>query len=164
MGVKLIVIIAALSLAIGLFSGILLHFPTDNRMKAESFIVPSEDVLSPYNRVPIGDVHLFESKACIDLEKPFMAEYFDTNSMDPLLDKGSKGINVRPKAEEDIHPGDVIAYKYSAFEAPIVHQVVFIGDDEEGWYALAKGINANSADSHKIRFNQITSILIAVVY
>ncbi len=119
-----------------------------------------KEISSPYNRINEGDLQLFPNKLIINLPGIALARYTDTNSMDPLLDEKTTGIEIIPKAEEEIHVGDVVAYESNNDLIP--HRVIQIGGDEQGWYAIVKGDNSESLE--KIRFKQIKYVLIGVFY
>lgn len=155
------IIYVKIALITGIFLGIMIN-SIGSAINIKN--VNTKDIISPYNRIPIDKVHLYEKSACFELENGLIAEFYDTNSMDPLLDEGTKGIAIIPEKEGDIHIGDIIAYEDAEFTNPIIHQVVFVGLDVEGWYAYAKGINTNKTDPNKIRFSQIKSVLVAAIY
>jgi hypothetical protein len=46
----------------------------------------------------------------------------------------------------------------------IVHRVIEIGNDEDGWYAITKGDNNPTPDPWKIRFEWVRRITVAVIY
>lgn len=119
--------------------------------------------LSPKDRVKEEDITVYKNEIIIKLDEEVRwARYTDTNSMDPLLDEGANGFEIIPKSSDDIELGDVIAYKHE--KGTIIHRVVEIGEDEKGWFAIAKGDNNPSSDPWKIRFNNIEGVLIGVVY
>ncbi len=117
---------------------------------------------SPYDWVKEEQIHIYDDKVVIDLEDAQLTEFANTNSMDPLIDENSNGIEIIPESIADIHIGDVVSYKSG--EDIIIHRVVFIGADEQGWYALMKGDNNNVKDPEKVRFEQIERILVGVIY
>jgi hypothetical protein len=84
--------------------------------------------------------------------------------MDPVLDASANGIEIIPESEADIHVGDIVSYQSSSVEGTVIHRVVELGNDEEGWYAIMKGDNNQFADPGKVRFDQIKRVLVAVIY
>lgn len=119
-----------------------------------------KEISSPYNRVKESDLQLFPDKLIINFPGIALASYTNTNSMDPLLDERTTGIEVTPKTEEEIHVGDVVSYKSGNDLIP--HRIIQISEDEQGWYAIVKGDNSESLE--KIRFEQIKYVLIGVIY
>jgi uncharacterized protein (UPF0248 family) len=46
----------------------------------------------------------------------------------------------------------------------IIHRVVKIGQDSEGWYAILKGDNLSQEDPEKVRFDQVQRVVVAIIY
>ncbi len=120
----------------------------------------SQEINSPYNRIKEDDLQLFPDRLVINFPGIALASYTDTNSMDPLLDERTTGIEVIPRVEGEIHVGDVVSYESNNDLIP--HRVIQIGRDGQGWYAIVKGDNSESLE--KIRFEQIRYVLIGVFY
>jgi len=115
---------------------------------------------SPYDRLSETDLELSERRLVVHHSGIVLASYTDTNSMDPLLDDKSTGIEIIPEKEDEIRTGDVVSYESD--EGLIPHRVISTGYDTQGWYALVKG--DNSKEIEKIRFNQVRYVLIGVLY
>lgn len=118
--------------------------------------------LSPKDRIKESDIEVLPDKVVIKLKNPQWSKYLDTNSMDPLLDTGANGIQIVPQKPEDIEVGDVISY--DSGDGIIIHRVIEIGNDEQGWYARTKGDNLKYPDFDKVRFSQVKRVLVAVIY
>ena len=86
----------------------------------------------------------------------------DTNSMDPVLDEDSNAIQIRPTSPSQIQVGDIISY--SSPYGIIIHRIVEVGSDDSGWYARVRGDNNAYSDPEKGRFEQVKSVLVAVIY
>lgn len=119
----------------------------------------SKEVFSPHNRITENDLQLLPDKLIINLPI-VLASYTDTNSMDPLLDEGTTGLEIIPQSKDNIHVGDVVTYESG--DDLIPHRVIQIGEDDQGWYAVLKGDNSESYE--KVRFEQIKYVLIGVLY
>jgi signal peptidase I len=119
--------------------------------------------ISPGDRIKDNDIYVQEDKIIINVKKAKATRFADTNSMDPFLDKGSNGIEIKPEKPEDIKVGDIISYKSDKYDGIIIHRVIEIKKDNEIYY-MAKGDNNQEADDEKIRFNQVQGILIGVIY
>ncbi|MDP2922375.1 MAG: hypothetical protein Q8O30_01465 [Candidatus Omnitrophota bacterium] len=126
----------------------------------EKPLLGDKEISSPYNRIKEDDLQLSPDKLVINLPGIALASYTDTNSMDPLLDERTTGIEIIPKTEEEIHVGDIVAYESGNDLIP--HRVIQTGKDEQGWYAIVKGDNSENLE--KIRFEQIRYVLIGVFY
>ena len=118
--------------------------------------------LSPQDRIKENQIHIYSDKVVIDVEGASWATYADTNSMDPLFDKGTNGIELIPKSPEDLAIGDIAAYETS--QGLIVHRIVAINQDSKGVYFTFKGDNNKNSDPFKVRFNQIKYVLIGIIY
>ena len=134
------------------------------RMVLSAFGGVSPEVKSPVGRVDEDQILVYRDKIVLDVEDATWAVYTDTNSMDPVLDVGAKGLEVVPKSPSEIHVGDIVSYAADGEEGLIVHRVNKIGNDEDGWYAILKGDNNPSPDPGKIRFGQIKYLVIGVIY
>lgn len=118
--------------------------------------------ISPGDHVPENDIEVYSDRVVIRLDNPKWASFADTNSMDPIFDKGNNAIQITPKDPDQIQVGDIISYKKD--NTVIIHRVIEKGIDGQGVYFIVKGDNNPSPDPGKIRFEQITRLTVAVVY
>jgi signal peptidase len=84
--------------------------------------------------------------------------------MDPLIDKGANGIEIRPESPDEIEPGDVISYESKFADGIIIHRVIEKGTDDNGVYFITKGDNNPIRDPEKVHFEQVKGILVGVIY
>lgn len=124
----------------------------------------TKDKPSPQSRIGNEQIFVYNDEVVIKVENPQWAIFTDTKSMDPVIDSSSKAIEVIPKSEEDIHVGDIVAYKSKYKDGIVAHRVIEIGNDAFGWYAKLKGDNNDYADPGKVRFEQIKRVVVAVIY
>lgn len=120
---------------------------------------------SPGDWINEEQIHMGNSKVCFDMPQGYNAEwatFAPTKSMDPVFDQGSHAIQVKPHSTADIQKGDIISFttKYGT----IIHRVVEISYDDQGWYCYTKGDNNRYPDGIKVRFEDITKVLVAVIY
>ncbi len=121
---------------------------------------------SPSDRLRLQDVHVTDKTVVIDAVQGRNYEtaiFTDTNSMDPLIDEGTQAIQIVPLVTDDIQVGDIISYDSGAYGV-IIHRVIQIGNDNQGWFAVVKGDNNPSADPIKVRFSMVRRVLVAVLY
>jgi len=118
----------------------------------------------PKDRVKEEQIKIYPDKIVIEIQNAKYASFADTHSEEPFLGATSNAIQLTPKAPEDIQAGDIISYRSSATNEIIIHRVIKIENDEKGLYYIAKGDNNNDPDKEKIRFNQVKSVLIGVIY
>ncbi len=135
-----------------------------NANKEMPLSASGEERLSPKDRVSEDDIRILKDRVILNLSDSFWARFADTNSMDPIIDKGANSIELKPKNESDLQIGDIISYDSSVFNSIIVHRVIDINYDENGWFAVTKGDNNEAADPEKIRFGQIKGVLAAIIY
>jgi len=124
----------------------------------------SKELISPYDRVDENDVYIFNDHILIEIEGVSGAIYANTNSMDPVLDNGAIGLEIVPNSEESIHVGDIVSFRTSWSNNLIVHRVILIGEDDQGWYCVTKGDNSVFTDPGKLRFENIEYLLIGILY
>jgi len=117
---------------------------------------------SPSDRIKEDQIYVYNDEVVIKVENAVWATFTDTNSMDPVLDDGANAIQVVPKSQSEIKVGDIISFESRV--GPIIHRVVKISYDEEGWYATTKGDNNPEPDPVKVRFEDIRRVLVAIIY
>ena len=140
------------------------YFKPYSKEQAASFSESCGSNIMPLGRISREDIHIYPNEVCISLKEPYLAYYTDTGSMEPMLGRGAKGIEIQPKGPQDIHIGDIVSYRSEYAPGLVVHQVYNISYDENGWYATMKGINNKEADPGKVRFSQINKVLAVAIY
>lgn len=118
----------------------------------------------PANRITEDQIKVYDDRIVIEIKNAKWASFTDTNSMDPLLDEDSYALQIIPESEDEIQIGDIISYKLENLDQRVIHRVVYIGEDENGKYFIAKGDNNPEPDPEKIRFYQIERVLVGVLY
>ncbi len=68
------------------------------------------EVISPNDWIKERQIKIYKEKVVIEIPNATLARYADTNSMDPLLDENSNGIEIIPSSPEQIFPGDIVTY------------------------------------------------------
>ena len=91
----------------------------------------------------------------------------ESSSMLPLYKPGDF-VRLVPMRLDEVQPGRVIAYNWclTRFYAalgkhvpPILHRVVSVGADKDGWYAITKGDNLPERDVCEVRERDILGIV-----
>lgn len=121
----------------------------------------AEERVSPPDRITENQIEILNDKIIIHIGNAHLSRYTNTNSMDPLIDENSNGIEIIPKTPEDIHVGDIVTYERDGIM--VIHRVIEIGEDRKGRYYIVKGDN-NKEKGEKIRFKQIKYITIGILY
>ncbi len=119
---------------------------------------------SPMNRILDKQILVYNSMVVLNVSGVEWAKYTDTNSMDPLLGKDANGLELKPENENDITVGDIVVYEPKWTYGLLAHRVISIEKDEQGIYYTIKGDNSDTADPEKVRFNQISGVLVGVLY
>jgi hypothetical protein len=122
------------------------------------------DKPSPSDRIPEQWIKVDKHKVILEIEDAVWSKFTDTNSMDPVIDKGANAIEVIPTKYSDINVGDIIAFRSAYSEGTVIHRVTEVGEDEDGWYCRTKGDNNPRQDPGKIRFSQVLRVVVAIIY
>ncbi len=120
-----------------------------------------EKLQTPFNHISEDKIIIEDNKIIIDLEDYVLSRYTSSQSMVPVLGQGTTGVGFKPKLETDLHVGDIVSFKQDG--ELIVHRIIEKGVDEQGIYFITKGDN-NDVNDGKIRFSQIDSVLVALIY
>ena len=133
-----------------------------------STTIPYSEVIgserkSPSNRVELDDLKLYRNQVRIYMDDLTIAQFNDTNSMDPFIDETAHAIQKNVTSKDDLFIGDIVAYEDSEGYL-ILHRIVDISEDENGWYAIFKGDNNAFVDYNKVRFEQLKYIVIGIFY
>ncbi len=144
--------------------GFLIGFVFSNKEVFLNRDVDINEKISPYNHIPEASIIVSQDQVIIKIDDPRWASFENTNSMDPVFDVGANTIQIKPKSSDEIHTGDIVSYRSMYAEGVIIHRVVEIDYDEKGWYVRMKGDNNLLKDPGRIRFDQIRSVTVAIVY
>jgi hypothetical protein len=150
---KSTIALAIVMLTLGIFIGTLIP---DIRTASSTTAL---DIPSPGNWIDKSDIDVYDDRVVINIEGAVKAGVKDTNSMDPLIDKDSELIEIKPDISQ-IHAGDIISFEMGGMI--VVHEVVETGYDSEGWYAITKGINNKQIDPGLRREPQIKGVVIGI--
>lgn len=123
----------------------------------------SEEIVSPSNWIKTNQINVYEDKVVLHLENVRFVEIANTNSMDPVLDKGANAIEITNFNPEDINAGDIISFKIETGEI-YIHRVVAKNHDSQGLYFITKGDNNPKADPIIVRPSEILGVVAMVVY
>ncbi|MBU0459688.1 MAG: hypothetical protein KKH52_01445 [Nanoarchaeota archaeon] len=119
---------------------------------------------SPFDHVKESQVRVLKNKVEININNVEWWNIADTNSMDPLIDIGTTALSVKPTSEDKLQVGDVAFYHSLIAKRSIVHRIILIDNDEQGWYSTFKGDNLKKPDPEDVRFPEIEGVLIGIIY
>jgi signal peptidase I len=118
---------------------------------------------SPEDRISESQIIVTQDKVVINLQDAKWAKFTDTHSMEPVLDKNSNAIQVKAEYQQ-LKVGDIISYKPNGTDYLIIHRIIEISEDENGWYCYVKGDNNKEKDPDKVRADQVEKVVVAIIY
>ena len=128
--------------------------------KEQPYSESGVEIASPNDWIDKNNVEIDNNGIYINIENASLSQFTNTNSMDPLLDENANAIKIKPS--QDLKIGDIISYKIN--DRIVIHRIVEINEDELGEYYIVKGDNNNYPDKTKVRFEQITGVLVGILY
>lgn len=123
---------------------------------------PYEEKAVPFDHIKKEDIIVTQNRVIIKNNELAWAEYTDSGSMEPILSSSANGIEIRPETTSDLHVGDIISYQHD--DKIIIHRIVKMGIDDDGWYVVTKGDNLLTEDPIKVRFENIQGLLVGIIY
>ncbi|MFC1690893.1 signal peptidase I [Nanoarchaeota archaeon] len=124
----------------------------------------SPERYSPADHISEDQIHVFNDKIIIDLTNAEWSTFTDTNSMDPLFDSGANGLEIIPETPDEIKVGDVVSYHSEIANGLVIHRVIEKDIDEQGVYFILKGDNNKTPDPEKVRFKDVSGIMVGILY
>ncbi len=124
------------------------------------------NVPSPADWVPLEQVQVYEDRVVLNISGALPVRLSDTKSMDPLADSNATMLVIRPTRARDITVGDIIGYRCTTCAEGVVvmHRVIEISQDVDGIYYIVKGDNAPLPDPDRVRFSQVETVVVGVIY
>jgi len=126
------------------------------------FVISSENrIVAPHDFISEENIKIYPDKIVLEIENYTISKYSNSTSMIPVFDSGANGVGIKPKSEDELHVGDIITFRQN--ETLIVHRIIEVGMDGEGWFCITKGDSNNFRDE-KVRFSEVDSVLVALIY
>jgi len=119
-------------------------------------------VETPGDWIKQDQIKVYPNQIILNVKDAAWATFTPTGSMKPILDEKTNALEIKPSSPNDINLGDIIAY--TSPDGTIIHRVIEKNIDENGIYFLVKGDNNPSEDQVKVRFENITGVVIAIIY
>jgi len=119
---------------------------------------------SPFKRISRDDIRIYNDRIIMYVNKAFAAGFARSRSMYPFINENVFALEVKPKSQDELRVGDVIGFESKTFNTSIIHRIIDIGEDEQGWYAITKGDNNPVPDPGKVRFEDISGVLVGLIY
>jgi signal peptidase I len=122
-----------------------------------------QDLPDPKDRIKEDQIQVTKNKIVINQKGLSWSRIANTESMNPIIDHGHHAFFIKP-IKEDLQVGDIISfYRKSDKKKNVMHRIIKIGEDKDGWYVIPKGDNCISNDG-KTRFKDIKKVLIGIIY
>ena len=120
-----------------------------------------DEINAPYDFISEDQILVDNGNIVINLSNYTLRRFESSGSMLPFLSENSTGVGIKPETEKDIHVGDIITFEKEGIL--IVHRVVEKEYNGQELYFITKGDNNGIKDS-KIQFEDIDSVIVAVIY
>ena len=122
-----------------------------------------QDVPDPKDRIKETQIKVTKDKIEINQSGVIWSRIANTESMNPVIDQGHHALFVKP-VKGDLQVGDIISFiREKDNKTNVMHRIIEIGNDEQGWYVITKGDNCFLSDG-KVRFKNIKKVLIGIIY
>ena len=119
---------------------------------------------TPGEHLDDSQIKVYNNQVVLDVQDAIWAKFTPTHSMDPVLSSNASAIEVVPKSADDVNVGDIVAYKSEYSDGIIIHRVIQKSTDQLGTYFTLKGDNNPTPDPGKVRFSQIQSVVVGIIY
>lgn len=159
-----LIVLLIMNFILGIQLGLVIRDNFSIEEEPKNLDVSNKERLSSYDHIREDQINVKDGKVEIRLDgrKLSWSRYSGSNSMDGVLDDGHNGLEFIPESKDDIHEGDIVAFRYG--ERLIVHRIIEIRYDDYGWYAITKGDNNPEADPGKRRFDDIKFVTFGIIY
>ncbi len=158
-----IMIFVLLVFIFGWFSNNIYSLLTDLN-KEKPFSLASNEIKSPSDWIDEKQVKIRDRYVSLIIKNATWAKFTDTNSMDPVIDSESHAIKIMPSDPSKLDLGDIISFRSPKMNGIIIHRIVEKNTDKDGVYFITKGDNNKYPDSEKVRFDQITGVVVGILY
>jgi signal peptidase I len=123
----------------------------------------TKDLPDPKDRIKEEQILVTKEKITINQKGVMWSRIANTESMNPVFDKGHNIFFIKP-VKEDLQVGDIISfYRKIDNVQNVIHRIIEIGNDSQGWYVITKGDNCTTTDG-KTRFEDIHKVVIGIIY
>jgi len=153
------VVILIFALLVNVFLFVYLIRP---QITSNIVLVKNYEKKAPYDFIKENEIFYKNGQLILNITHPVLSRYNSSGSMMPVLSENSTGIGIRPLSEKEVHIGDIVSFWKNG--GLITHRVVDKGYDDKGVYFITEGDNSDFADKFKVRFSEIDSVLVAIIY
>lgn len=145
------------------FTGIFIGIVLTSLLRNAGINANSNVIVDGIDENVVGNYNVY-SLILKDENRTIFSSRSKGKSMYPTLWGDSFQVYVRPENNSEIEDGDIIVYNPPDKDYGIVHRVIKVSEDDEGWYVYTKGDNNIARDPYRIRYDWIEGLLIGVTY
>ena len=151
---------------------IILVILLNEQVNITGFVTKDLKEIHPLDRIDDSNIKVYSNK--IVIEGNFGKIGATGTSMLQVSPDGTTHITIKPTDPEEIIIGEIIIFKKpqamvdngftSNLSTTILHRVIDKGTDSEGIYYYTAGDSNKKVDGAKIRFENITKIVVGVIW
>jgi len=131
----------------------------------QSVVKQTKALPSPADWIPLKRILVYGDRVVINISGTIPVVLNDTHSMEPIADATATVLAIRPKRARDINIGDIIGYRCDECDGQIImHRVIAISQDIDGIYYTVKGDNNPKPDPDRVRFSQVETVVVGIIY
>ena len=143
----------------------------NEQVNITGFVTKDLKEIHPLDRIDDSNIKVYSDK--IVIEGTFGKTGATGDSMLQVSPNGTTHITIKPRSPEEITIGDLIVFNkpkemiengFTSNTTTILHRVIDKGTDSEGIYYYTKGDSNYKGDGAKIRFENITKIVVGVIW
>ena len=98
-------------------------------------------VAYPSDVIKEEQIKVYSDRVVIEQEGVMFAPVADSYSMGDLLPPNSHTLEIKVENYSDVNIGDIISFYEPSVNKIIMHKIIEIYSDNNGWYCKTKGIN-----------------------
>jgi hypothetical protein len=115
-----------------------------------------------HRRVSLNDLDFGSDAVTLNMNDLIPGVIAPSGSMLPLLYQDTIVLEKAPPDTADIFLGDIIIFEAEGNR--IIHRVIKIGWDDQGWFAVTRGDNNPKDDPYRVRFEQVRGVVVGIIY
>ena len=121
-------------------------------------------LLAPPSTIKMTDIGMLGDWLTFRLSKDVAIFTVSGESMLPIVQNGGKIAAVPIRAVDEITIGSFVLSTMLGAPSLVGHQIVEIGQDSQGWYALTKGTGNFERDLFRLKASDIKYRVILIIY
>ena len=128
--------------------------------------IPSPGFLIDWSQIEVRKVENTAELTLKGIPLPFWiySNPHNTNSMDGSFDLGHAPIITGNKRYIRTYARVGAWISWAKAKVARFHQIIEVGEDKDGWYCKTMGLNVGYIDPWKVRYNEITGIVLGILW